>query len=147
MGAVLKDFRDFIGKGNAIDLAVGLIVGSAIGAILKSFVDELVIPLTGLISKADFSNLYFVLKGSVPEGTPLAEARKTAGVVALGYGQFATVAINTLILAFAVFMVVRSINKLKAAIAEEEAAAPAPPAPPPPDVVLLTEIRDLLKKG
>jgi len=148
MASVLKDFRDFIGKGNAIDLAVGLIVGSAIGAILKSFVDELVIPLTGLISKADFSNLYFVLKGAVPEGTPLAEARKTAGVVALGYGQFATVAINTLILAFAVFMVVRSINKLKAAIAKEEAAAP-PPAPPPPaaDVVLLTEIRDLLKKG
>jgi len=148
MASVLKDFRDFIGKGNAIDLAVGLIVGSAIGAILKSFVDELIIPLTGLISKADFSNLYFVLKGAVPEGTPLAEARKTAGVVALGYGQFATVAINTLILAFAVFMVVRSINKLKAAIAKEEAAAP-PPAPPPPaaDVVLLTEIRDLLKKG
>jgi large conductance mechanosensitive channel len=144
--SLLKDFRDFIGKGNAIDLAVGVIVGSAIGTILKSFVDELVIPLTGLLSKVDFSNMYFVLKGEVAEGIPLAEARKAAGVVALGYGQFVTVLINTLILAFAVFMVVRSINKLKVVIAKEEAAAPAPPAAPPADVVLLGEIRDLLKK-
>src|ERR1700761_6002828 len=101
MGSFFKDFRDFIGKGNAVDLAVGLIVGSAIGTILKSFVDELIIPLTGLLGKVDFSNMYFVLKGNVAEGVPLTEARKTAGVVALGYGQFATVAINTLILAFA----------------------------------------------
>jgi large conductance mechanosensitive channel len=147
MPSVLKDFRDFIGKGNAVDLAVGLIVGSAIGTILKSFVDELIIPLTGLVSKVDFSNTYVVLKGEVHEGTPLAEARKMANVVALGYGQFITVAINTLILAFAVFMVVRMVNKLKASIEREEKQAPpaAPPAPPP-DVVLLTEIRDLLKQ-
>jgi large conductance mechanosensitive channel len=147
MGSFLKDFRDFIGKGNAIDLAVGLIVGSAIGAILKSFVDELVVPLTGLITKVDFSNMYLVLKGDVHEGTPLSEARKIPGVVALGYGQFLTVAINTLILAFAVFVVVRGVNKLKQSIAREEKAAPAAPAAPPPEVVLLTEIRDLLKKG
>jgi large conductance mechanosensitive channel len=145
MGAILKDFRDFIGKGSAIDLAVGLIVGSAIGAILKSFVDELVIPLTGLITRVDFSNMYFVLKGDVPTGKPLAEARKITGVVALGYGQFLTVAINTLILAFAVFLVVRGVNKLKAAIAREEKSEPPPPAPKP-EVELLTEIRDLLKK-
>ena len=147
MASVLTDFRNFIGKGNAIDLAVGLIVGSAIGAILKSFVDELIIPLTGLISKVDFTNMYFVLKGDIPEGTPLGEARKAAGVVALGYGQFVTVLINTLILAFAVFLVVRSINKLKAALEREEKAAipPAAPPPPPPHVVLQTEIRDLLK--
>lgn len=148
MGSVLKDFQDFIGKGNAIDLAVGLIVGSAIGAILKSFVDELIIPLTGLITKVDFSNMYFVLKGTVPEGLPLAEARKAAGVVALGYGQFLTVAINTLILAFAVFMVVRAVNSMKARMAaEEKAAAPAAPPPTPAEVLLLTEIRDLLKKS
>ncbi len=145
MGSVMKDFRDFIGKGNAIDLAVGLIVGSAIGSILKSFVDELIIPLTGLISKVDFTNMYIVIKGTVAEGTPLAEARKAAGVVALGYGQFLTVAINTLILAFAVFMVVRAVNGLKARIAAEEKAAPPPPPPPAADVVLLGEIRDLLK--
>lgn len=146
MGTILKDFRDFIGKGSAVDLAVGLIVGSAIGAILKSFVDELIVPLTGLITKVDFSNMYFVLKGDVPEGTPLAEARKITGVVALGWGQFVTVAINTLILAFAVFIVVRLVNKLKAAIEHEEKHAPAAPKPPEPQVVLLTEIRDLLKK-
>ena len=147
MASMLKDFRDFVGKGSAIDLAVGLIIGSAIGAILKSFVDELIIPLTGLLSKVDFSNMYFVLKGTVTDGTPLAEARKVAGAVVLGYGQFVTVAINTLILAFAVFFVVRSVNTMKAKMAKEEAAAPpaAPPAPPA-DVVLLTEIRDLLKK-
>ena len=144
--SILKDFRDFIGKGSAIDLAVGLIVGSAIGAILKSFVDELIVPLTGLITKVDFSNMYLVLKGDVAEGTPLSEARKTAGVVALGYGQFLTVAINTLILAFAVFIVVRFVNQLKATLEREEKQAPAAPAAPPADVVLLTEIRDLLKK-
>jgi len=148
MTSILKDFRDFIGKGNAIDLAVGLIVGNAIGAILRSFVDELVIPLTGLVSRVDFSNTYLVLKGEIPAGTPLAEARKAAGVVALGYGQFITVAINTLILAFAVFLVVRSVNNLKTRMAhEEKQAAPATPATPAPDVMLLTEIRDLLKKG
>jgi large conductance mechanosensitive channel len=149
MASVLKDFRDFIGKGNAVDLAVGVIVGSAIGTILKSFVDELIIPLTGLISKVDFSNTYLVIKGSdaLKPGTPLAEARKIPGVVALGYGQFLTVAINTLILAFAVFMVVRLVNRLKERIEHEEKQAPpaAPPAPAP-EVVLLTEIRDLLKK-
>lgn len=147
MASVLTDFRNFIGKGNAVDLAVGLIVGSAIGSILKSFVDELIIPLTGLISKVDFTNMYFVLKGTIPEGTPLGEARKATGVVVLGYGQFVTVAINTLILAFAVFLVVRSINKLKAKLEREEKAAVPPPAPaaPPAEVVLLTEIRDLLK--
>ncbi len=140
-----KDFRDFIGKGSAIDLAVGVIIGSAISGILKAFVDELIVPLTGLLSKVDFANMYFVLKGTVPDGTPLAEARKIAGAVVLGYGQFITVLVNTLILAFAVFMVVRMMNKMKARMAAEEAAAPAPPPPPPQDVVLLGEIRDLLK--
>jgi large conductance mechanosensitive channel len=146
--SLMKDFRDFVGKGNAIDLAVGVIVGSAISGILKSFVDELIVPLTGLISKVDFSNMYFVLKGTIPEGTTLSEARKVAGSVVLGYGQFATVTINTLILAFAVFMVVRMVKQLKEKIAAEEAAAPPPPPPPPAaDIVLLGEIRDLLKKS
>lgn len=146
--SMVKDFRDFVGKGSAIDLAVGVIIGSAISTILKSFVDELVVPLTGLISKVDFSNMYFVLKGVVPDGTPLGEARKVAGAVVLGYGQFITVLINTLILAFAVFVVVRMVNDMKARMAAEAAAAPPPPPPPPaPEVVLLSEIRDLLRKG
>lgn len=146
--SIFKDFRDFLGKGNAIDLAVGIIIGSAMTTILKSFVDELIVPLTGLVGKTDFSNNYLVLKGAslIPAAAPLAEVRKIAGVVVLGYGQFLTVAVNTVVLAFAVFFVVRSINKLKAKLAAEEKAAPAAPAAPPADVVLLTEIRDLLKK-
>jgi large conductance mechanosensitive channel len=142
--SIVKEFRDFLGKGNVIDLAVGLIIGAAMATILKSFVDELIVPLTGLVGKADFANSYFVLKGSVTEGMPLAEARKVAGVVVLGYGQFLTVLINTLVLALAVFLVVRSVNKLKAKLIAEEKAGPPPP--PPADVVLLTEIRDLLAK-
>jgi large conductance mechanosensitive channel len=145
MSPLLKDFRNFIGKGSAIDLAVGLLVGSAIGTILKSFVDELVIPLTGFLGRVDYSSKYLVLLGEVPRGTPLLEARKQLGVVVLGYGQFVTVAINTLVLAFAVFLVVRGINKVRASIEREEEAAKPPPAPPA-DVALLTEIRDLLKK-
>jgi large conductance mechanosensitive channel len=142
---ILKDFRDFIGKGSAIDLAVGLILGSAITTILKSFVDELIVPMTGLVGKVDFSNSYYVIRGTVPEGAPLGEARKVAGAVVLGYGQFATILVNTLVLAFAVFVVVRGVNHLKARMAKEEAAAA--PAAPAADIVLLGEIRDLLKKA
>ena len=146
MGTLLRDFRAFIGKGNAIDLAVGLIVGSALSTILRSFVDELIIPLTGLVAQVDFSNLYIVLRGDVPTDLPLAEARKIAGVVALGYGQFITILINTLVLAFAVFIIVRGINNLRSRIeAEQTAAEPPPPPAPPADIALLTEIRDLLR--
>ncbi len=140
--SIVKDFKEFVGHGNAMDLAVGVIIGGAMTTILKSFVDELIVPLTGLLGKADFSNSYVVLKGAVPDGSPLAEARKVAGAVVLGYGQFATVMINTLILAFAVFMVVRAINNMKKKQAEEIAAEPAAP---PAQEVLLGEIRDLLK--
>ncbi len=107
--------------------------------------EELIIPLTGLLGKVEFSNSYFILKGAAPDGTTLGEARKIAGNVVLGYGQFVTVLINTLILAFVVFMMVRMINKLKDKMKKEEAAGPPPP--PPADVVLLGEIRDLLKKA
>jgi large conductance mechanosensitive channel len=147
--SILKDFRDFIGKGSAIDLAVGLIVGNAIGSILKAFVDELVIPFTGLLGKVDFTNTYFVLKGDAPLGIPLAEARKLPGVVVLGYGQFLTVSINTLVLAFAVFLVVRAVNNMRTRMQKEEAAAAPVAVPPGPTTseVLLSEIRDLLKKS
>ncbi|MBS2036566.1 large conductance mechanosensitive channel protein MscL [bacterium] len=143
--SLFKEFKEFIGQGSAVDLAVGVIIGSAMTTILKSFVDELVVPLTGLLGKADFANSYLVLKGSVPEGVPLAEARKVAGAVVLGYGQFVTVALNTLILAFVVFLCVRTINHLKKAQAKEQAAeAAAAPPEPPRQEVLLAEIRDLL---
>ena len=145
--SLLKDFKDFVGSGNAIDLAVGVIIGGAMTTILKSFIDELIIPLTGLLGKADFANLYLVLKGQeaitakFPSGlAPLAEVRKLEGVVALGYGQFLTIAINTLILAFVVFMVVRAINKMRAA-QKEEAIAPAAT----PEVAVLQDILEVLK--
>lgn len=142
--SLFKEFKEFVGHGNAVDLAVGVIIGSAMTTILKSFVDELVIPLTGLLGKVDFANSYLVLKGSVAEGLPLSEARRVAGAVVLGYGQFFTVALNTLILAFAVFLCVRIINKLKRASAVEQAVEATAPAPPTREEVLLTEIRDLL---
>jgi len=146
--SLVKEFKEFIGSGSAVDLAVGVIIGGAMTSILKSFVDEMIVPLTGLLGKADFANSYLVLKGSVGEGLPLAEARKVAGAVVLGYGQFFTVLFNTLILAFVVFLCVRTINHLRKAQAEEKAAEDAAPTPEPPrQEVLLTEIRDLLAKS
>lgn len=140
--SLFKEFKEFVGSGSAMDLAVGVIIGSAMTTILKSFVDELIVPLTGMLGKTDFANSYLVLKGTVAEGLPLAEARKVAGAVVLGYGQFFTVALNTLILAFVVFLCVRTINNLrKSQLAE---AAAAPPPEPPRQEVLLAEIRDLL---
>lgn len=157
---IIEEFKTFLGSGSAIDLAVGVLVASALGSILKSLVDELVVPFTGLLGKSDWSNAYLILKGEnspayqavlavAKDGiVPLAEARK-AGVVALGYGQFATVLINTLVLAFAVFVVVRIINKLKAAAAPAKESLPVAEAEPVLDaqIVLLTEIRDVLCKG
>ena len=140
--SIFKEFKEFVGSGSAMDLAVGVIIGSAMTTMLKSFVDELVVPLTGLLGKSDFANSYLVLKGTVPTGTLLVEARKLPETVIIGYGQFFTVALNTLILAFVVFLCVRTINNLRKTQVAEEAAAPPPE--PPRQEVLLTEIRDLL---
>ena len=141
--SLVKEFRDFVGSGSAVDLAVGVLAAGAIGTIIKSFVDEMVIPLTGLLGKVSWSDSYIVLKGDIPVGKALVEARKIDGAVVLGYGQFLTTTVNTLIIVFAVFMVVKAINAMKKKQAEEAAAAPPPP--PPAQEVLLTEIRDLLK--
>jgi large conductance mechanosensitive channel len=141
--SLVSEFREFVGSGNAVDLAVGVLAAGAMGKILQSFVDEMIIPLTGLLGKVSWADSYVVLKGDVPAGKALAEARKIDGAVILGYGQFLTTAINTLILVFAVFVVVKAINAMKKKQAEEAAAAPPPP--PPAQEVLLTEIRDLLK--
>lgn len=152
--SLIKEFRDFLGSGSAVDLAVGVLAAGAMGKILQSFVDELIVPLTGLAGKADWANLYYPVKGGeviaskFPTGNaPLAEVRKLEGVVVLGYGQFLTTAVNTVVLVFAVFMVVKAINAMKKKqIAEAAAVAEAAPPPAPPaQEVLLTEIRDLLK--
>jgi large conductance mechanosensitive channel len=142
MGMV-QEFKEFAVKGNVIDLAVGVIIGGAFGKIVGSLVDDVIMPTLGaVVGKLDFSNLFVVL-GTVPEGTaPTLAAMKAAGVPVLAYGNFITVAINFLILAFIIFLMVKQINRLK----RTEAAAPAAPPAPAEDVLLLREIRDSLRK-
>ena len=141
---MLNEFKEFAVKGNVIDLAVGVIIGGAFGKIVDSMVGDVIMPLVGAIfGKLDFSNL-FVALGKVPDGTVMTlEALKKAGVPVFAYGNFITVAVNFIILAFIIFIMVKQMNRLKR---EEAAAAPAEPPPTPEDVVLLREIRDALKK-
>ena len=137
----ITEFKEFAVKGNAMDLAVGVIIGAAFGKIVDSIVNDLIMPIVGAIfGGLDFSNLFITL-AEVPEGTvtTLAELKK-AGIPTFAYGNFITILLNFIILAFIIFMMVRQINKLK-----KETPA-APPAAPPEDVVLLREIRDSLKK-
>ena len=137
------EFKEFAMKGNVVDLAVGVIIGAAFGKIVDSIVKDLIMPIVGkVLGGLDFSN-FFVTLSSPPadyKGAMTYEALSKAGVPLFAYGNFITVAINFIILAFIIFMMVKQINRLK-----KEAPA-APPAPPAEDVVLLREIRDALKK-
>jgi large conductance mechanosensitive channel len=145
--SVLKEFREFAVKGNVIDLAVGVIIGAAFGKIVDSVVRDLIMPVVGLaFGKIDFSQ-YFLALGKIPEGTPLVvDAVRQAGVPVIAYGSFLTVALNFVILAFIIFIMVKQINRLKAMAEREKQAAPEPaPAAPPEDIVLLREIRDSLR--
>ena len=140
---MMQEFREFAVKGNVIDLAVGVIIGGAFGKIVDSVVADLIMPVVGLVfGKLDFSNLFIVL-GTVPPGTGTTlDALKKAGVPVFAYGNFLTVAVNFVILAFIIFMMIKQINRLK----REAPPAPAVPVAPPEDIVLLREIRDSLKK-
>lgn len=142
----LKEFKEFAVKGNVMDLAVGVIIGGAFGKIVDSIVKDLVMPvISAIIGSPDFSNMYMVLKdptNSVTEGMALADARAVENAVVFAYGNFITVAINFMLLAFAVFLLVKGINRLKR---KEEAPVPAAPKGPTQEE-LLSEIRDLLKK-
>ena len=140
---MMQEFREFAVKGNVIDLAVGVIIGGAFGKIVDSVVNDLIMPLVGMVfGKLDFSNL-FVTLGSVPEGTPhTLTALREAGVPVFAYGNFITVAVNFIILAFIIFMMIKQINRLK----REAPAAAEAPAPTPEEVVLLREIRDQLRR-
>ena len=142
---MMQEFREFAVKGNVIDLAVGVIIGGAFGKIVDSMVADLIMPVVGLVfGKLDFSNLFIVL-GTVPPGTGTTlDALKKAGVPVFAYGNFLTVAVNFVILAFIIFMMVRLINRLKRA----EAPVPVPVAvvATPEDIVLLREIRDSLRR-
>ena len=138
--SVLKEFRDFAVKGNVIDLAVGVIIGGAFGKIVDSMVNDIVMPVisTLLGGHIDFTNLFLVL-GSVPEGvTRTFDALKKAGVPIFAYGNFITISINFLLLAFVIFQMVKVVNRIRLI------DAPAPPSAPE-EVVLLREIRDNLK--
>ena len=141
--SMMKEFKEFAVKGNVMDLAVGVIIGAAFGKIVDSVVGDLIMPIVGAIfGKLDFSSL-FVILGNVPAGTAMnLDALKKAGVPVLAYGNFITVAVNFIILAFIIFIMVKQINRMK----KETPAAPAAAAPTPEDVVLLREIRDSLKK-
>ena len=136
--SMASEFKDFIAGGNVIDLAVGVIIGGAFGKIVDSLVKDIIMPVVGsIIGDVNFTEMYIPLKGQAA-GLPLAEAQKLGSV--LSYGNFITILINFLILAFVIFMMVKQVNKMK------KAKPPAAPAPTPDDILLLREIRDALKK-
>jgi large conductance mechanosensitive channel len=138
---MLKEFKEFIARGNVVDLAVGVIIGAAFGAITTSLVNDVIMPAVGLLlGGVDFSSMFVVLSnpGNVPvPATP--ELAKEAGIVTLNYGIFVNAVINFLIIAFAVFILVKAVNRMRR-------TEPPPPAAPTEDIVLLREIRDALKR-
>jgi len=138
---MLKEFKEFAMKGNFVDMAVGIVIGAAFSTIVKSFVDDIIMPVVGMLTGGvDFANLFAVIKNPV-EGATYAtlEAAQTAGAVTINYGIFINAMLTFVIVAFALFMVIKGMNAAKKA--EEEA-----PAAPAEDIQLLTEIRDSLKK-
>jgi len=140
--SMVQEFKEFAMKGNVMDLAVGVIIGGAFGKIVDSIVGDLIMPFIAWImgGKLDFSGM-FVLLGKVPEGTATTyDALKKAQVPMFAYGNFITILLNFIILAFIIFIMVKQVNRLR----KEE--PPAPPAEPAEDVLLLREIRDSLKK-
>jgi large conductance mechanosensitive channel len=139
--SIVSEFKEFAVKGNAMDLAVGVIIGAAFGKIVESIVNDLIMPLVGaLFGGFDFSHL-FVALDTVPEGVAMTlAAMKEANVPVFAYGNFLTILLNFVILAFIVFMLVKQLNRLK------KAPPPAAPAAPPEDSVLRREIRDSRKK-
>jgi large conductance mechanosensitive channel len=140
--SVLQEFRDFAVKGNVIDLAVGVIIGGAFGKIVDSLVNDILMPVisTFLGAHIDFTNLFIVL-GHVPEGVPRTfDALKKAGVPIFAYGNFVTISINFILLAFVIFQMVKIINKVRSKDASQ-------PPITPEEIILLREIRDNLKSG
>lgn len=134
---MIKEFKEFIAKGNVMDLAVGIIIGAAFTAIVSSLVGDLINPILGLIlGGVDFTNMYLVLSGDVPAGAGL-QAARDAGAAIFAYGAFITAVINFLIIAFVVFLLVKAVNKIKG----EKPAAPAAPKGP----TELDVLQDILK--
>ncbi len=140
---MLKEFKEFAMRGNVVDMAVGIVIGAAFGTIVKSFVDDVLMPPIGvLLGNVDFSNLFAVIKeGAVAAPYATLEAAKAAGAVTLNYGAFVNTIISFVIIAFAVFLVIKAINNLQK---QEEEIEETPPKPSE-EQKLLTEIRDILK--
>jgi large conductance mechanosensitive channel len=139
---MMQEFKEFAMKGNVMDLAVGVIIGGAFGKIVDSVVADLIMPIVAFImgGKLDFSGMFVVL-GNVPPGTAMTlDALKKAQVPVFAYGNFITIVVNFVILAFIIFMMIKQMNRLR------KAEPPAPPPATPEDIVLLREIRDSLKK-
>ena len=137
--SMLKEFKDFAMRGNVVDMAVGIIIGGAFGKIVASFVADVIMPPLGLlIGGVDFTALKITIKEAVVDGA----GAVTTEAVSINYGAFIQTAVDFIIIAFAIFMVIKGMNNLK----KKEEAAPAPPPAPSKEEVLLTEIRDLLKK-
>lgn len=137
---MLKEFRAFIARGNVLDLAVAVIIGGAFGKIIGSLVNDVLMPVIGLIlGKISFANLFVPLDG---KSYPSLDAAKAAGTGTISYGLFINAVIDFLIVAFVIFMIVKAATSVQ----KKKEEAPAPPPEPPADVKLLTEIRDLLKK-
>ncbi|KQR32154.1 UNVERIFIED_ORG: large conductance mechanosensitive channel [Agrobacterium larrymoorei] len=140
---MLNEFKTFIARGNVMDLAVGVIIGAAFSKIVDSVVNDLIMPLVGAIFGGfDFSNYFIPLSSSVT-ATSLAAAREQGAVIA--YGNFITIVINFLILAWIIFLMVKGVNKIRASVERDKLEEKKAPAPPPEDIKLLSEIRDLLK--
>lgn len=139
--SILEEFKKFAMRGNALDLAVGVVIGAAFGKIVSSLVEDLIMPVIGAITPGnlDFSNYYLALSSNIANHPAYADAKKVGA--AFGYGAFLTALLNFVIVAFALFLLIRGVNKL---MATKE--APAAPAEPPRSEVLLGEIRDLLAK-
>jgi large conductance mechanosensitive channel len=140
---IMKEFRAFAVKGNVIDLAVGVIIGGAFGKIVDSLVNDIVMPLISSLlgGRIDFTNLFIVL-GTVPDNVPRTfDALKKAGIPIFAYGNFITISINFILLAFVIFQMVKIVNKIR-----QQDEEPKPATPTPEDITLLREIRDSLKK-
>lgn len=140
----MKEFKKFISRGNVIDMAVGLILATYFGAIIKSLVNDIIMPPIGqFLGGVDFSDMKYIIQpeseGSLNESDPVAE-------IAIYYGQFINTIITFIIVAFAIFMVVKLYNKMKEKMEKKEAEEPSAPPVPTKEEILLTEIRDLLKK-
>jgi len=139
---MFKEFRDFALQGNVIDLAIGVIIGAAFGAIVSSLVDDLFMPIIGLIlNGVDFSNLFIVISNPNNVPVPSVDAARAAGVATLNYGLFINAVVKFTIIAFVLFLVVKGINRMR----KQQAASPDAPPAPTTEEKLLTEIRDAIK--